>query len=117
MTDELGKYHHSGHFYKFGYLELMNEVDGHCNVFFGSTMLAKVRNYNRMYDSAAKILKKNHPDTKLIALCLGSRGTEQLWQTFLNQWDILLVHALNGTSYRKHTWDILRVCISYRKHT
>ena len=85
MTDELGKYHHSGHFYKFGYLELMNEVDGHCNVFFGSTMLAKVRNYNRMYDSAAKILKKNHPDTKLIGLCLGSRGTEQLWQTFLNQ--------------------------------
>lgn len=45
----------------------MNEVDGHCNVFHGSTMLTKVRNYIRVYDAAAKILKQNHPDTKLCA--------------------------------------------------
>jgi len=45
----------------------MNEVDGHCNVFHGSTMLTKVRNYIRVYDAAAKILKHNHPDTKLCA--------------------------------------------------
>ena len=60
----------------------MNEVDGHCNVFYGPD---PIRNYIRVYDAAAKILKQNHPETKLIALCLGSRGSEQLWRTFLNR--------------------------------
>jgi hypothetical protein len=88
FTDELGAYHHSGYNFSFGYLELMNEVDGHCNIFIGTTAVERVRHWITIYDASATLLKANHPTTKLIGLCTAGQHSDDdsvTWRTFLNR--------------------------------
>eukprot|EP01052_Picozoa_sp_SAG31_P017321 SAG31_NODE_1180_length_9525_cov_4.989497_6_plen_415_part_00 len=55
FTDERGAYHHSGHNYTFGYLELLNEMD-----------LLAGENYIRWYDGVVAVVKARHPTIKFI---------------------------------------------------
>jgi hypothetical protein len=55
FTDERGEYHHSGHNYTFGYLEILNEMD-----------LAAGPGYIRWYDGVVAVVRARHPAIKFI---------------------------------------------------
>jgi hypothetical protein len=77
MTDELGVYHHSGHNYTFGFLEVLNEMD----------FIAGPK-YIQWYDGVTKIVRANHPTIKFIGNChagQGNAGDGAIWRQFLNQ--------------------------------
>ena len=58
FTDERGEYHHSGHNYTFGYLELLNEMD----------VLAG-KGYIKWYDGVVAVVRARHPTIKFIGNC------------------------------------------------
>ena len=77
MTDELGVYHHSGHHYTFGFLEVLNEMD----------WIAGPK-YIRWYDGVVKIVRANHPSIRFIGNCHAGQGNaddSEIWRQFLNQ--------------------------------
>lgn len=85
FVDELGQRHHSGHNYSFGFLEVLNEVNLHADVYVGPTPLDSIRNYIKFYDGVATIVKANHPGIKLIGNCMAGAGSTLVWSTFLNR--------------------------------
>ena len=74
MTDELGTYHHSGHNYTFGYLEVLNEMD----------YIAGPK-YIKWYDGVVTTVRKAHPKIKFIGNCHAGQGTPTMWEQFLNR--------------------------------
>ena len=77
FTDELGVYHHSGHNFSWGFLEVLNEMD----------YIAGPK-YIRWYDGVTKIVKANHPDIKFIGNCHAGQGAgdnASTWRQFLNR--------------------------------
>jgi hypothetical protein len=85
FVDELGRRHRSGHNYSFGFLEVLNEVNLHADVYIGPTPLDSIRNYIRFYDGVAKVVRANHPGIKLIGNCMAGAGSALVWRTFLNR--------------------------------
>ena len=94
FTDEFGQYHHSGHNITFGYLEILNEIDGSfdadlckhqgiCN-----SPLNATRAYIKLYDGVVSVVRQRHPKMKFVGNCLSQRGEEDggiVWRTFLNR--------------------------------
>lgn len=76
FTDELGRYHKSGHFYKIPYWEVLNEPDLEHNI---SPQL-----YTKIYDAIVKELKKISPKTKFIGMSLAFAVTPGYFEYFLN---------------------------------
>jgi len=76
FTDELGKYHHSGHFYKIQYWEVLNEPDLEHNI---SPQL-----YTKMYDAIVTGLKKISPETKFIGISAAQMINPEYFEFFLN---------------------------------
>jgi len=76
FTDELGKYHKSGHFYKIPYWEVLNEPDLEHNI---SPQL-----YTRIYDAIVKEMKKISPQTKFIGMSLAFAVNPEYFEYFLN---------------------------------
>lgn len=76
FTDELGKYHKSGHFYKIPYWEVLNEPD------LEHTISPQM--YTRIYDAIVKELKKISPQTKFIGMSLAFAVNPAYFEYFLN---------------------------------
>jgi hypothetical protein len=76
FTDESGKVHSSGHFYKIPYWEVLNEPDLEHAI---SPQL-----YTKMYDAIVAGLKKISPDTKFVGLSLALINNPEYFEYFLN---------------------------------
>ena len=76
FTDESGKFHKSGHFYKIPYWEVLNEPDLEHKI---SPQL-----YTKMYDAIVTGLKKISPETKFVGLSLALIGNPEYFEYFLN---------------------------------
>jgi hypothetical protein len=76
FTDELGKYHKSGHYYKIPYWEVLNEPDFEHNI---SPQL-----YTEIYDAIVSELKKISPETKFVGLSLAQMSNPEYFEYFLN---------------------------------
>jgi hypothetical protein len=87
FTDELGKYHKSGHYYKIPYWEVLNEVDAEHSM--------SPQTYTKIYDAIVTAMHKVSPDTKFIGLALA--------------YDSVTLNFLNTSSTLK---IISRACLS-----
>jgi hypothetical protein len=91
FTDELGKFHKSGHHYKIPYWEVLNEPDLEHNI--------SPRVYTRMYDAIVGELKKISPSTKFIGISLAFNGRPDFFEYFLNPKNHRPGIPLDGISY------------------
>lgn len=76
FTDELGKYHHSGHHYKIPYWEVLNEPDLEHRI---SPQL-----YTRIYDAVVSALKKISPETRFVGISVAFEDNPDWFEYFLN---------------------------------
>lgn len=77
FTDENGKYHKSGHHYKFAYWELLNEID------FEHHWTPEA--YTKFYDVVSTAMRKVDPDIKFVAIASASPRTHgEMYEYFLN---------------------------------
>ncbi|MBO9618263.1 MAG: glycosyl hydrolase family 39 [Niabella sp.] len=95
FTDELGKFHKSGHFYKIPYWEVLNEPD--YEHFFTP------ESYTRIYDKIVSALKKVAPDTKFIGLSLAFITNPQYFEYFLNPANHRYGVVPEGISYHHYS--------------
>ncbi|MEO9003733.1 MAG: glycosyl hydrolase family 39 [Ginsengibacter sp.] len=89
FTDEIGKFHKSGHFYNIQYWEVLNEMEHRL-----SPQL-----YTRIYDAVVLALKKISPDTKFVGLALGAPNNPDYFEYFLNPANHKPGVTLDGISY------------------
>ena len=77
FTDELGKFHASGHHYDMRYFEVFNEVDGEHE--------PTPAQYVERYDAIVEAVRKVAPDMKFVALALSyPEGAERMFEYFLD---------------------------------
>jgi hypothetical protein len=79
FKDEYGKWHESGHHYKFAYWEVLNEVE------FEHKMTPEF--YTALYDAIVTEVRKVAPEMKFVGMALGPSGplTQPKWfKYFLN---------------------------------
>lgn len=77
FTDELGKYHESGHHFRIPYWEVLNEVD------FEHAMTAE--QYTQRYDAIVSAIRKVAPDMKFVGLALAMPSLRpEMFEYFLN---------------------------------
>ena len=95
FTDELGKYHHSGHFYKIPYWEVLNEPDLEHNI---SPQL-----YTKIYDAIVEGLKKISPDTKFIGISAALMINPEYFEYFLNPANHKAGIKVEGISYHHYS--------------
>jgi hypothetical protein len=91
FTDELGKFHKSGHYYKIPYWEVLNEPDLEHNI--------TPESYTKMYDAIVTTLKKISPETKFIGLALAYTSNPSWFEYFLNPTNHQPNVPLEGISY------------------
>jgi hypothetical protein len=91
FTDELGKFHKSGHYYKIPYWEVLNEPDFEHNI---SPQL-----YTKMYDAIVMAIKKVSPETKFVGLALAYSNNPEWFEYFLNPANHKKGVPLDGISY------------------
>lgn len=75
FTDELGKYHRSGHRFKIPYWEVLNEPD--------TELLISPENYTKLYDKVVTAIRKIDPKTKFVGLS-PAFTTPDMLEYFLN---------------------------------
>ena len=95
FTDELGKFHKSGHYYKIPYWEVLNEPDLEHNI---SPQL-----YTKMYDAIVAEMKKVSPDTKFIGLSVAFVQSPEYFEYFLNPKNHKPGITLEGISYHHYS--------------
>jgi Glycosyl hydrolases family 39 len=77
LTDEAGKWHESGHHYKFAYWEVLNEIDYEHNW--------SAENYTKFYDAVTAAMRRVDPELKFMAMGMGSpNGKAAFFEYFLN---------------------------------
>ncbi|MDN5288327.1 MAG: hypothetical protein JWR38_4601 [Mucilaginibacter sp.] len=91
FTDELGKYHKSGHYYKIPYWEVLNEPDLEHRI--------SPRLYTKMYDAIVAELKKVSPDTKFVGISVAYETNPEWFEYFLNPANHKPDVPLEGISY------------------
>ena len=91
FTDELGKFHKSGHYYKIPYWEVLNEPDLEHHI--------TPQLYTRIYDNIVIALKKISPDTKFIGMSLAFEKDPEWFEYFLNPENHQPGVELEGISY------------------
>jgi len=91
FTDELGKFHKSGHYYHIPYWEVLNEPDLEHNI--------DAETYTRIYDVIVKALKKVSPGTKFIGMSLAFATNPHYFEYFLNAKNHLPGVVPEGISY------------------
>jgi len=89
FTDELGKFHKSGHYYKIPYWEVLNEMEHNI-----SPQL-----YTKMYDAIVMAIKKVSPETKFVGLALAYSNNPEYFEYFLNPANHKKGVPLEGISY------------------
>src|ERR1700676_4823135 len=100
FTDELGKFHKSGHNYNIPYWEVLNEPDLDHNI--------PVEMYTRIYDVIVLALKKGSPGTKFIGISLAFANNPFYFEYFLNIKNHLPGVEPEGISYHFYatpSWD------------
>jgi len=95
FTDELGKFHKSGHFYKIPYWEVLNEPDLEHRV--------SPKLYTKMYDAIVLEMKKVSPDTKFVGLSLAQTSNPEYFEYFLNLKNHKPGIVLEGISYHHYS--------------
>ena len=95
FTDELGKFHKSGHFFKIPYWEVLNEPDLEHNI--------SPEMYTRMYDAIVGELKKISPETKFVGLSLAQTINPAYFEYFLNLKNHKAGIPLEGISYHHYS--------------
>lgn len=95
FTDELGKFHKSGHFYKIPYWEVLNEMD------FEHSMSPEF--YTKLYDVIVGAMKKVSPETKFIGLSLALTQNPAYFEYFLNPKNHKPGIPLEGISYHHYS--------------
>lgn len=95
FTDELGKYHYSGHHYKIQYWEVLNEVD------FEHSMSPQL--YTKIYDAIVGAIHKVSPDTKFVGLALGWVTNPEWFEYFLNKKNHKPGIPIDGISYHHYS--------------
>jgi glycosyl hydrolase family 39 (putative alpha-L-iduronidase) len=95
FTDELGKFHQSGHHYKIPYWEVLNEPD------FEHSLSPQL--YTKMYDAIVGELKKISPTTKFIGLALAFNENPEWFEYFLNKKNHRPGIPLDGISYHHYS--------------
>jgi len=95
FTDELGKVHNSGHFYKIPYWEVLNEPDFEHNV--------SPEYYTKIYDAIVGELKKISPQTKFVGLSLAQTANPAYFEYFLNPKNHRQGIPLEGISYHHYS--------------
>ncbi|MBS1814525.1 MAG: glycosyl hydrolase family 39 [Acidobacteria bacterium] len=77
FTDEYGKWHESGHHYKFAYWEVLNEIDLEHHW--------KPEEYTKFYDAVVTEMHKVDPDLKFMAISLAHPSSNpEMFEYFLN---------------------------------
>jgi hypothetical protein len=100
FTDELGKFHKSGHFYNIPYWEVLNEPDLEHNV--------PIEMYTRIYDVIVKSLKQVAPGTIFIGMSQAFATNPFYFEYFLNIKNHLPGVEPEGISYHFYatpSWD------------
>lgn len=95
FTDELGKFHKSGHFFKIPYWEVLNEPDLEHNI--------PVQLYTKMYDAIVLAIKKISPETKFIGISLAFENNPEYFEYFLNPKNHRPGVPLDGISYHHYS--------------
>lgn len=95
FTDELGKFHKSGHFYKIPYWEVLNEPDLEHNI--------PPELYTKIYDAIVSELKKISPETKFVGLSLAMTANPSYFEYFLNIKNHKPGVPLEGISYHHYS--------------
>jgi hypothetical protein len=75
FTDEYGKRHESGHHYKIGYWEVLNEIN--------SEHQMTPQTYTRVYDAIVEAVHRADPQIKFVGLALGGTSKDY-FEYFLN---------------------------------
>jgi len=98
FTDELGKKHSSGHFYKFEYWEVLNEPDAEHSV--------TPRLYNIIYDATAAEIRKVDPSAKFVGASLMRIPdlTPTYMETFLDPKLHRSGTPLDAASFHAYVW-------------
>jgi hypothetical protein len=91
FTDELGKFHKSGHYYNIPYWEVLNEPDLEHNI--------SIEMYTRMYDVVVKSLHQVSPGTKFIGISLAFATNPYYFEYFLDIKNHLPGVELEGIFY------------------
>ena len=94
FTDELGRFHKSGHYYKIPYWEVLNEPD------FEHSISPQL--YTKMYDAIVGELKKISPATKFIGLALAFNEDPEWFEYFLDRKNHRPGIPLDGISYHHY---------------
>jgi len=76
FTDELGKYHKSGHYYKIPYWEVLNEPDLEHKM--------SPEYYTKIYDAIVAEMHKVSPDTKFVGISVAHETDPNWFEHFLN---------------------------------
>jgi hypothetical protein len=105
FTDELGKYHKSGHYYKITYWEILNEPDAEHSL---SPQL-----YSKIYDAIVLKLKSISPGLKFVGLALAFESNPEWYEYFLNPknhkpgvpLDAISYHHYSTPSFSEQTID------------
>jgi hypothetical protein len=95
FTDELGKFHRSGHHYKIAYWEVLNEPDLEHHI---SPQL-----YTRMYDAIVSALKKISPGTKFVGISVAFSTNPEWFEYFLNPANHKAGVPIEGISYHHYS--------------
>jgi hypothetical protein len=95
FTDELGKYHRSGHYYKIPYWEVLNEVEAEHNM--------SPQTYTKIYDAIVTEMHKISPDTKFIGLALAYDNNPEYVEYFLNPKNHQPGVPVDGISYHHYS--------------
>lgn len=91
FTDELGKYHSSGHHYKIDYWEILNEPDLEHDL--------SPQYYTKIYDAMVTAMKKVSPKTRFVGLALAYSNNPEWFEYFLNPANHKKGVPLDGISY------------------
>ncbi|RZM18585.1 MAG: hypothetical protein EOO88_40325, partial [Pedobacter sp.] len=76
FTDELGKYHKSGHYLKIPYWEVFNEPELEHNW--------NPQQYTKLYDAIVSAIQKVSPETKFVGMASCVYGDPKFYEYFLN---------------------------------
>ena len=91
FTDELGKFHKSGHYYEIPYWEVLNEPDLEHNI---SPQL-----YSKIYDAIVMAIKQIAHETKFVGISLAFSNNPEWFEYFLNPANHEKGVPLDGISY------------------
>ena len=91
FTDELGKYHQSGHRYNIAWWEVLNEPDLEHHI---SPQL-----YTRLYDAIVTEIHKVSPETRFVGISVALETNPEWFEYFLNPANHLPGVPLDAISY------------------